>query len=201
MEDTLRAASHASRDSKLTYEDKLIDAKVVLERKVRPNYGELLNATGGSRIVILDHKFFEKNEPITNGYYNIGEVNEVSRLVQTLLDKGIPSEDITILTFYEMQRQELLRAMPCKSDIRNVDAFQGRENRVVIISFVRSNTSPKASVGFLNSINRINVALSRAQEFLFIVWNTEFFRRSHLQHFKKLCKLVHHCPKLSDLNL
>lgn len=61
MEDTLRAASHASRDSKLTYEDKLIDAKVVLERKVRPNYGELLNATGGSRIVILDHKFFEKN--------------------------------------------------------------------------------------------------------------------------------------------
>ena len=52
-------------------------------------------------------------------------------------------------------------------EIATVDSFQGRECDVVIYSTVRSNT--KGQIGFLKDRRRINVALSRAREFLIIV--------------------------------
>ncbi|MFX6031774.1 C-terminal helicase domain-containing protein, partial [Acinetobacter baumannii] len=51
--------------------------------------------------------------------------------------------------------------------IDTVDSYQGKENRIVIVSLVRSN--PEYAMGFLRTENRINVALSRAMERLVIV--------------------------------
>jgi len=42
-----------------------------------------------------------------------------------------------------------------------VDNFQGEENDIVLLSLVRSNDENK--IGFLNTENRICVALSRAK--------------------------------------
>ncbi|HAH19354.1 MAG TPA: hypothetical protein DCL49_00440, partial [Candidatus Omnitrophica bacterium] len=56
--------------------------------------------------------------------------------------------------------------------VATVDSIQGQENKVVIISFVRSNS--EKSIGFLNTYDarqRINVAVSRAQERLIIIWD------------------------------
>ncbi|WP_416050283.1 AAA domain-containing protein [Cupriavidus basilensis] len=51
--------------------------------------------------------------------------------------------------------------------VDTVDSYQGKENRIIILSTVRNNIGQKH--GFLSSPNRINVAMSRAMERLFIV--------------------------------
>lgn len=51
--------------------------------------------------------------------------------------------------------------------INSVDAFQGQERDVIVISFVRSNE--KAEVGFLGDIRRTNVAMTRARKKLIMM--------------------------------
>ncbi|KAK4701638.1 hypothetical protein P7C70_g4592, partial [Phenoliferia sp. Uapishka_3] len=76
--------------------------------------------------------------------------------------------------------------------LRTVDNFQGEEATIVILSLVRSDTAGvdeetgvvlldrdnRASIGFLRSPNRTNVALSRAKHGLFIFGNASLFARS-----------------------
>ncbi|ACF00798.1 ATPase [Rhodopseudomonas sp. AAP120] len=60
--------------------------------------------------------------------------------------------------------------------VGTVDSYQGKENRIVILSLVRSN--PERNMGFVRAANRINVALSRAMERLIIVGSTGMFERN-----------------------
>ncbi|KAI0071801.1 hypothetical protein K474DRAFT_1630013 [Panus rudis PR-1116 ss-1] len=62
-----------------------------------------------------------------------------------------------------------------------VDIFQGQEAKVVIVSLVRNTGSfetGSASIGFLKSSNRINVALSRAKHGLYILGNAANLRKN-----------------------
>jgi senataxin len=52
-------------------------------------------------------------------------------------------------------------------EINTVDAFQGREANIVIFSAVRAAGSH--GVGFLSDVRRMNVALTRAKHFLFVI--------------------------------
>ncbi len=54
-------------------------------------------------------------------------------------------------------------------EINTVDAYQGREKDIIIISCVRS--SQEKILGFLNDYRRMNVAITRAKHFLWIVGN------------------------------
>lgn len=51
--------------------------------------------------------------------------------------------------------------------VDTVDSYQGKENRIIILSLVRNNHEKKQ--GFLREDERINVSLSRAMDGLFIV--------------------------------
>jgi serine/threonine protein kinase len=51
--------------------------------------------------------------------------------------------------------------------IDTVDGYQGKENHIVIVTTVRHNADKK--VGFVKSPHRVNVALSRAMDRLFVV--------------------------------
>ncbi len=48
-----------------------------------------------------------------------------------------------------------------------MDAFQGREKEVIIISFVRSNETNE--IGFLSDLRRTNVAMTRARRKLLMI--------------------------------
>jgi senataxin len=52
-------------------------------------------------------------------------------------------------------------------EINTVDAFQGREANIVIFSCVRAAGSN--GIGFLSDVRRMNVALTRAKYFLFVI--------------------------------
>ncbi|HAU4931115.1 AAA domain-containing protein [Aeromonas hydrophila] len=58
--------------------------------------------------------------------------------------------------------------------IDTVDSYQGKENRIIILSLTRSDK--KHSPGFLRAPNRINVAMSRAMDRLLIVGNADIWK-------------------------
>jgi senataxin len=52
-------------------------------------------------------------------------------------------------------------------EVNTVDSFQGREANIVIFSCVRAAGSK--GIGFLSDVRRMNVALTRAKHFLFVI--------------------------------
>ena len=61
-------------------------------------------------------------------------------------------------------------------EINTVDAYQGREKDIIIISCVRG--SEEGKLGFVNDYRRMNVAITRAKSFLWVVGNTRTLRRN-----------------------
>ena len=93
-------------------------------------------------------------------------------------------KEIGIITFYAAQlRQirklvdELQQELPhLKIRTGTVDRFQGMERQVVLVSLVRNN--PGRSVGFAERPERLNVALSRAQELLVVIGSQSHFSQA-----------------------
>ncbi|OWF52812.1 NFX1-type zinc finger-containing protein 1 [Mizuhopecten yessoensis] len=61
--------------------------------------------------------------------------------------------------------------------VTTVDNFQGEENKIILLSLVRSNS--KGQIGFLNEPNRICVALSRAKAGLYIIGDFNLLRKKN----------------------
>jgi len=73
---------------------------------------------------------------------------------------------IGIITPYSAQKLLLEQNLPqmppgLQCTVDTVDAFQGAERDIIILSCVRSNSS--GELGFLTNANRLNVALTRAK--------------------------------------
>ena len=125
-------------------------------------------------------------------------INEAERLVIELDEflkfakKSNRKWEVAILTFYRYQedllhsllmnhfgvkiasREFTLDEYNVKIKVCTVDRFQGQEADIVFLSFVKTN-----SVGFLNSINRLNVGITRARYQLVMLGNRAFFREQN----------------------
>jgi len=62
--------------------------------------------------------------------------------------------------------------------IDTVDSYQGKENRIIILSLTRSD--PSCTPGFLRTPNRINVAMSRAMDRLLIIGNSNMWSKHNM---------------------
>jgi superfamily I DNA and/or RNA helicase len=138
-----------------------------------------LNLYNNKPLVWIDVPITEKT-PAEKGGISKSRPCEVS-VVKKELAKILSANtdyDIGIITFYSKQAQ-LIKEMiddefPSEThriSVGTVDAFQGKEFDVVILSAVRSNmeTDSKKRVGFLNNNNRLCVAFSRAKRLLVTV--------------------------------
>lgn len=124
----------------------------------------------------------KKSQKRTKGGSYINE--EEKRIILEILDdlkstgelKGL---DIGIITGYSGQKELLRKSIKAtgldkiasKIDINTLDAFQGRENDIIIYSTVRT----RDSIGFQKEKERVNVAFSRAKKLLIVCGDKNFF--------------------------
>ncbi len=162
--------------SRYFYDDNLVAHDSVRSALLRPDQAPVLFIdTAGCG-------FQEVQDPETLSRRNGEEGALVIRQVEALIeDIGVESwiaERITmgIITPYSAQVDELRKLAEASTvmarvyssvTINTVDAFQGQERDVIVISFVRSND--KGEVGFLADIRRTNVAMTRARKKLVLV--------------------------------
>ncbi|HXX61844.1 MAG TPA: C-terminal helicase domain-containing protein, partial [Candidatus Sulfotelmatobacter sp.] len=129
------------------------------------------------------------------GVTHVGNDNEsgeeaavVARLVRELADAGVAwvdaagrehpvrVEDVLIITPYNAQVAAIARALP-GANVGTVDKFQGQEKPVSIYSMATSSAdeAPRG-MEFLYSLNRLNVATSRAQCVTAVVASPDLLR-------------------------
>ena len=85
-----------------------------------------------------------------------------------LLNTEIPDHaSVAFISPYAAQVAAARERLPANIRISTIDSFQGQEMPVVIVSLVRSND--EGIIGFLKDYRRMNVALTRAQESLYVI--------------------------------
>ncbi|KAK3719925.1 hypothetical protein LTR37_004048 [Vermiconidia calcicola] len=155
------------------YKDLIKDHDSLLNPINRPP----IPGMGGVNSFFFTHQWPEQRDDQMSAY-NPEEADMIIGFVEYLIYNGMQPKEITILTFYNGQRKKLLYGIRHNALLGNdlgkfkivtVDSYQGEENKVVLLSLVRSNN--KGQIGFLNIDNRVCVALSRAQCGFYIFGN------------------------------
>ncbi len=147
-----------------------------------------------------------------NSNFSSEEVERVQALIGELLDgriswidrkqrrRPLGAEDVLVVAPYNAHVAALKRALPREVRVGTVDKFQGQEAAVVIYSLATS-TPEDAPRGleFLYSLNRLNVAISRAQALAILVASPELTRAvcktpRQLKLVNALCAYLERCP-------
>ncbi|XP_077045415.1 putative helicase senataxin isoform X2 [Agelaius phoeniceus] len=130
-----------------------------------------------------------REERDNDSYSNPREVKLVMELIRTIKEKrkDLGLRRIGIITPYSAQKKKIQEQLDSAfknnspGEVDTVDAFQGREKDCIIVSCVRANSSEgsapprlqasstKGSIGFLASLQRLNVTITRARFSLFIL--------------------------------
>ncbi len=95
---------------------------------------------------------------------NEGELLIVQKLLET---EGLDPSLTAFISPYSGQVAAAKEILPKQMRISTIDSFQGQEKEIVIISLVRSNDN--GDIGFLKDYRRMNVAITRAKEQLFVL--------------------------------
>lgn len=127
------------------------------------------------------HEKAYENGSSKEGLYNTKEISIFrERLLPKLLDLFAEDSNINvgIITPYRRQRALFLKEVegtPLNNSVYTIDSIQGSEFDIVILSLVRAfNTKNRnKTVGFLDDMRRLNVALSRAKKKLIIIGNLD----------------------------
>lgn len=121
-------------------------------------------------LFFLSHTEDETHLSDSASKVNEHEAKMAAKLSVYLMLQGYSTDDITIITMYAGQKALIKKALreerrpyadPEPIQVSSVDGFQGEENKIIILSLVRSNAN--GQIGFLKVANRVCVALSRAK--------------------------------------
>ena len=120
----------------------------------------------GMRYVAVDHKDNRTSSPEEAATIAEGVSALVGRPWTNLEGETTPItlDDVLIVTPYNAQVSLLKRSLPEGARVGTVDKFQGQEAAVVLYSLAASSPEDiSRGMEFLYSLNRTNVALSRAR--------------------------------------
>jgi superfamily I DNA and/or RNA helicase len=163
--------------SQLFYEDRLT-ARSHVESRVIAGHPWIVGA--GLWFVPVVHQ--------ANQNSSAEEVEVVAGIVASLLEPSVTRfrgegnrgrmelKDVLVVAPYNAQVSDLLARLPKNARVGTVDKFQGQEAPVVIYSLTTSSPedAPRG-MEFLYSLNRLNVATSRAESAVVVVGNPRLF--------------------------
>ena len=138
----------------------------------------------------ISHDYYEDLLRVdTTSSSNRHEAEFVVQLALYLIKQGYTQDEITILTFYNGQRN-LVKELMAKEDsnvdikVRTIDKYQGEENTIVILSVVRGNEA--SHIGHCIVDNRVCVAFSRAKEGFFVIGHERCLRDASEHYYNDL---------------
>ena len=116
---------------------------------------------------------------------NEGELRIVQKLLAT---ETFDPLQTAFISPYAGQVAAAKDVLPKQMRISTIDSFQGQEQHTIIVSLVRSNDD--GDIGFLKDYRRMNVAITRAQEQLFVIGDSatigaDNFYNSFLTYIEK----------------
>lgn len=143
--------------------------------KTKPWYPFTFIAMNGSLEVVTNNKSRE----------NIAEAEYINVLLEELSTNIENSKDLTIaiIAMYGAQVKRITEVVELNKfrnnnfkeiKVNTVDAFQGDQADIVIISSVRADS--KLSAGFISDYRRVNVAISRAKDLLVFLGNDSILK-------------------------
>ncbi|MDD3603443.1 MAG: AAA domain-containing protein [Sulfurovum sp.] len=127
--------------------------------------------------------------------------------IQTQAQAKNIKKSIGIITPYLAQRDNIKSQLGQKKkaydmlniDVNSVDAFQGSDRDIIIYDIVRSQQDNKTNIEFVADEKRLNVALSRTKELLFIVGDADFIYDAPVKEkdnpFKKIIEILNQDSK------
>ena len=121
----------------------------------------------GTHISFIDTAgsgFNETHGPDGMSLQNNGELTIVEKLLET---EHLDPTKTAFISPYSGQVTAAKEILPKQIRISTIDSFQGQEKENVILSLVRSNDD--SDIGFLKDYRRMNVAITRAKEQLFVI--------------------------------
>jgi predicted RecB family nuclease len=176
----------------------LLESQAGLERQSLEGTAPLTGT--GMRYVAVEHTGNQSESP--------EEAEAIAALVRSLVDgettwtdrHGQRSllllGDVLVVAAYNAQVAQLARRLPAGARIGTVDKFQGQEAAVSIYSMATSSAADAPrGMEFLYSLNRLNVATSRARCLAAVVASPELFRvrcrtPRQMQLANGLCRLL-----------
>jgi uncharacterized protein len=112
----------------------------------------------------------------------------------------LDERDVLVVAPYNAHVALLRSRLPTGVEVGTVDRFQGREASVVFYSMATSSSEDlPRDFGFLYSLNRLNVAVSRAQALAVLVCSPSLLSprcrtTRQVQLVNALCRLVEYAP-------
>ena len=116
---------------------------------------------------------------------NEGELQIVQKLLET---ESLHPLTTAFISPYAGQVAAAKEVLPKEMRSSTIDSFQGQEKQTILLSLVRSNDV--GIIGFLKDYRRMNVAITRAQEQLFVIGDSatigaDAFYNSFLTYIEK----------------
>ncbi len=124
------------------------------EEFVGASYGRINKAEARQTLAML-HNYVRRigRHRLSNERVDIGIISPYKAQVQYLR--------------HLLKKDEFLRPLRRQITVNTVDAFQGQERDIILVSLVRANEG--GQIGFLSDLRRMNVAMTRARMKLIIL--------------------------------
>lgn len=167
----------------------------------------IARSKGCGTLIKCNNQLFDFQTPIV--IHNVNDEGkqtsdkEVEFIVDTIsefLKKGLPANEIAVLSPFRAQNANVIRHLWKHPDIADedcsqivadtIDKMQGQEREVIIFSYVSGNFDYMTEMAeFLYNPNKMNVAFSRAKSKLIIIGNIEQIKKISLigyPHIKRM---------------
>ncbi len=142
----------------------------------------------GTHITFIDTAGSGYNETAGKEGSSLQNEGELNIAIQLIKSETLEPEKAAFISPYSGQVTAAKEMLPAGMRISTIDSFQGQEKEIIIVSLVRSNDD--GDIGFLKDYRRMNVAMTRAKEQLFVIGDSatigaDSFYNSFLSYVEK----------------